>query len=126
LIDRAHISLDCFGITVPASATPKCWSHGITLDIAGELRRRFAEYDDLPAVVQDLLERVKALKPQATGFHLMTVFVYVNTSKQIGDPEHAKVFATADAAAKWFEENNPEGVAFEYDVLERIELAAGR
>ncbi|MBT1517583.1 hypothetical protein KIP88_45790 [Bradyrhizobium sp. SRL28] len=24
----------------------------------------------------------------------MTVFVYVNTSKQDGDPEHVKVFAT--------------------------------
>ena len=28
----------------------------------------------------------------------MTVFDYVNTSKQVGDPEHIKVFATADAA----------------------------
>jgi len=36
----------------------------------------------------------------------MTVFVYVNTSKQVGDAE------------KWFEENDPEGVAFEYEVLE--------
>jgi hypothetical protein len=26
----------------------------------------------------------------------MTVFVYVNTSKQVGDPEHIKAFATAD------------------------------
>jgi hypothetical protein len=34
----------------------------------------------------------------------MTVLVYVNTSKQVGDPEHVKVF-TVDAAAKWFEEN---------------------
>ena len=48
----------------------------------------------------------------------MTVFVYVNTSKQVGDPEHLKVFANADAAEKWFEENDPEGVAFEYEVLE--------
>jgi hypothetical protein len=24
----------------------------------------------------------------------MTVFVYVNTSKQVGDPEHIKVFAS--------------------------------
>lgn len=51
----------------------------------------------------------------------MTVFVYVNTSKQVGDAEHAehiKVFATVDAAERWFEENDPEGVAFEYDVLE--------
>ena len=47
----------------------------------------------------------------------MTVFVYVNTSKQVGDAEHVKVFANPDAAEKWFEENNPEGVAF-YEVLE--------
>jgi hypothetical protein len=48
----------------------------------------------------------------------MTVFVYVNASKQIGDPDHLKVFANADAAGKWLEENDPEGVAFEYEVLE--------
>jgi hypothetical protein len=48
----------------------------------------------------------------------MTVFVYVNTSKQVGDPEHVKVFATIEAAEKWFEENDPEGVAFEYPVRE--------
>jgi hypothetical protein len=41
----------------------------------------------------------------------MTVFVYVNTSKQVGDPEHVKVFAATDAAEKWFDENDPEGVA---------------
>lgn len=48
----------------------------------------------------------------------MAVFVYVNTSKQVGDPEHVKVFASADAAQNWFNENDPEGVAFEYEVLE--------
>jgi hypothetical protein len=31
---------------------------------------------------------------------------------------HIKVFANADAAETWFEENDPEGVAFEYDVLD--------
>jgi hypothetical protein len=48
----------------------------------------------------------------------MTVFVYVNTSRQVGDPEHVQVFANADVAEKWFDENDPEGVAFEYEVLE--------
>jgi hypothetical protein len=48
----------------------------------------------------------------------MTVFVYVNTSKQIGDKDHVKVFANVDAAEKWFEENDREGVAFEYEALE--------
>jgi hypothetical protein len=48
----------------------------------------------------------------------MTVFVYVNTNKQIGDKDHIKVFANADAAETWFEQNDPEGVAVEYEVLE--------
>ena len=46
----------------------------------------------------------------------MTVWVYVDTSKQIGDKDHLKVFATAEVAQAWFEENDPEGVAFEYEV----------
>jgi hypothetical protein len=48
----------------------------------------------------------------------MSVFVYVNTAKQIGDVEHLKIFATEDAAKDWLDENDPEGVAFEYEVLE--------
>jgi hypothetical protein len=47
----------------------------------------------------------------------MTVFVYVNTRKQVGDPEHIKGFANADATETWFDENDPEGVAFECEVL---------
>jgi hypothetical protein len=47
----------------------------------------------------------------------MTVFVYVNTSKQVGDVDHLKVFAIADAAEAWFAENDPEGVVFEYEVI---------
>ena len=38
------------------------------------------------------------------------------STKQVGDPEHIEVFANADAAETWFEEN--EGVAFEHQVLE--------
>jgi hypothetical protein len=37
----------------------------------------------------------------------MTVLIYVNTSKQVGDPEHLKVFANADAAETWLQENEP-------------------
>jgi hypothetical protein len=32
--------------------------------------------------------------------------------------EHIKVFATTDAAETWFEENDAEGAAFEYELLE--------
>ena len=38
----------------------------------------------------------------------MSVLIYVNTSKQVGDPDHLKVFANQDAAEAWFEENDPE------------------
>jgi hypothetical protein len=48
----------------------------------------------------------------------MTVLIYVNTSKQVGDTDHLKVFANADAAETWLHENDPEGVAFEYEVME--------
>ncbi|MEH2485304.1 hypothetical protein [Bradyrhizobium sp. AZCC 2230] len=47
----------------------------------------------------------------------MTVFVDVNAAKQVGDVDHIKVFASVEAAEIWFEENDPEGVAFEYDVI---------
>jgi len=53
----------------------------------------------------------------------MTVFVYVNTGKQVGDRDHLKVFANADAAATWFEKNDSEGVAFEYTVTGMKEAA---
>ena len=48
----------------------------------------------------------------------MTVMIYVDTSKEVGDKDHLKVFANQDAAETWLQENDPEGVAFEYDVLE--------
>jgi hypothetical protein len=47
-----------------------------------------------------------------------TVWIYVDTSKQVGEPDHLKVFASEDAAETWLKENDPEGVAFEYEVLE--------
>jgi len=49
------------------------------------------------------------------------VWAYVDTSKQIGDPEHIRVFANQDAAETWFAENDPEGVAFEYEVIQKPE-----
>jgi hypothetical protein len=48
----------------------------------------------------------------------MTVFVYIDPAKKIGDVDYIKVFANLEAAERWFEENDPEGVAFEYEVLE--------
>jgi hypothetical protein len=47
----------------------------------------------------------------------VTVWIYVDTSKQVGDPDHLKVFAGQDDADRWFRQNDPEGVAFEYSVI---------
>jgi hypothetical protein len=47
---------------------------------------------------------------------MTTVWVYVDTNKDVGDPDHLKVFASADAADAWLRDHDPEGVAFEYPV----------
>jgi hypothetical protein len=36
--------------------TAEGWSRDVTVDIADELRRRFAEYDEVPVSVQEFLE----------------------------------------------------------------------
>jgi hypothetical protein len=48
---------------------------------------------------------------------MRTVWVYINTAREIGDVDHLKVFATADDPEEWFTEHDPEGVAFEYPVI---------
>jgi hypothetical protein len=47
----------------------------------------------------------------------VTVWIYINTAKEVGDVDHLKVFASEDAANRWLAENDPEGVAFEYPVV---------
>jgi hypothetical protein len=46
----------------------------------------------------------------------MTVLIYVNISKQVGDPDHLKVFANPDAAETGLRKMIRK--AFEYEVLE--------
>ncbi len=48
---------------------------------------------------------------------MTTVWIYVDTNHDVGHPDHLKVFATPDAADEWFKENDPEGVAFGYEVI---------
>jgi hypothetical protein len=48
----------------------------------------------------------------------MTVWIYINTAKEVGDEDHLKAFASEEAAERWFAEHDPEGVAFEYPVIE--------
>ena len=45
---------------IVAFNTTEGWSRDVTLDIADELRRRFAEYDDVPVSVEEFLENAGA------------------------------------------------------------------
>ena len=47
----------------------------------------------------------------------MTVWIYINIAKEVGDEDHLTVFATEEAAEHWFAEHDPEGLAFEYPVI---------
>ena len=49
---------------------------------------------------------------------MTTVWIYVDTSKEVGDIDHLKVFATPELTDEWFKENDREGVAFAYEVIE--------
>ncbi len=49
---------------------------------------------------------------------MTTVWIYVDTKKEVGDVDHLKVFATPELADEWFKENDPEGAAFGYEVIE--------
>jgi len=55
---------------------------------------------------------------------MTTVWIYVDTSKEVGDVDHLKVFVTSELADAWFKENDPEGVGFEYEVIEEWSPAA--
>ncbi len=48
---------------------------------------------------------------------MKTVLIYANTSAEVGDVDHLRVFANEEAAEKWLAENDPEGVAFKYPVI---------
>jgi hypothetical protein len=37
---------------------------------------------------------------------MKTVFVYINTAKQLGDVDYVNVFANLEASERWFEEHD--------------------
>ena len=67
---------------------------------------------------QIALERLAHSAPEGLQDVRSKSGIDVDTVKQLGDADHVKVSASVDAAETWFQENDPEGVAFEYDVLE--------
>jgi hypothetical protein len=49
---------------------------------------------------------------------MTTVWIYVDTDKEVGDVDHLKVFAREELADAWLAEHDPEGKAFSYSVLD--------
>jgi hypothetical protein len=45
------------------------------------------------------------------------VWIYIDKSKQVGDPDQLKVFTSQAAADGWFEDHGPEGVVVAYPVM---------
>jgi hypothetical protein len=76
--------------------------------------------------VREFTEPGKTLgAPEAEERPMKTVWIYVDTSKQVGDRDHLKVFANSDLADEWFLVNDPEGVVFEYEVIGAVEDETG-
>jgi hypothetical protein len=48
----------------------------------------------------------------------VTVWIYVDSSKEVGHVDHLKVFASQEAAETWLAENDPGGERLKYEVLE--------
>jgi hypothetical protein len=76
------------------------------------------------AAITGLFRRIhESRRPQENGGEIQgdqmtTVWIYVDSRYHVGHPSHLQVFATEEAANRWFEEHDPEGMAFEYEVQE--------
>ena len=64
------------------------------------------------------IAKTRIVQAKAKEGRMTTVWIYVDTSKQVGDIDHLKVFVDEATADTWLAENDPEGMAFEYEVLE--------
>jgi hypothetical protein len=49
---------------------------------------------------------------------MKTIWIYVDTRYHVGHPDHIKAFASPAAADEWSEANDPEGLAFEYEIIQ--------
>ena len=53
---------------------------------------------------------------------MTTVWIYVDTNKEVGDRDHLKVFSNPDAAEEWFKENVPKALLL--DMRSSIDIKA--
>ena len=59
-------------------------------------------------------------QPASTELSMKTVWIYVADYGRVGDEDWVKVFSSSDAAEEWLEQNDPEGVAWEYPIHDKV------
>jgi hypothetical protein len=109
-------------------STPNGWRWAVDLDAHTVESGRTATQKEAMNAAERRIDQALAPKQQkssspvfqrnAGGPGTKTVWIYVNTSKQVGDIDHLEVFGDREAADRWLEENDPEGIAFGYEVQE--------
>jgi hypothetical protein len=57
---------------------------------------------------------------QVQSHPMKTVWIYVTDYGRTGDEDWVKVFSSSDAADEWLEQNDPEGVAWEYPIHDKV------
>ena len=75
--------------------------------------RSFRRWSDTPGAGQERRLEGEVSSEEA----VMTVWIYADTSRQVGDADRLKVFETAAAFDRLKDEHDPEGVAFECPVI---------
>jgi hypothetical protein len=70
------------------------------------------------------IRRVRRKRParnlQVQSHPMKTVWIYVTDHGRIGDEDWVKVFSSSDAADESLEQNDPEGVAWEYPIHDKV------
>jgi hypothetical protein len=111
-LETLHATLDAVGsklLALVATFRPSLLKKGKSIRTLGPGRgvRR-----SLPRASGKQRRAARGSKEDAA----MKVWIYIDASKQIDDPDHLKVFTSQAAADGWFEDHGPEGVVVEYPV----------
>jgi hypothetical protein len=59
----------------------------------------------------DLIDRAQTSPPQKTR-------IYIDATQAVNRGSHSKVLASFELARAWLTENDPDGAAFDYEVIE--------
>jgi hypothetical protein len=50
---------------------------------------------------------------------MITIWTYADTRYRVGHPDHIEAFANPETQGRGFKADDPEGIAFEYQIIKR-------